>query len=245
MKKLNQGGYNLVELMIAVGILATLASSVLMARFLMGKQTVRITDKSYATQKAIQMFEELKALVNGNEKAGVNVLDQYSDGTKFNTVLTTDKNVDVIPPTVPNPADPLSGNRTSNGNWRYLRQVSITRFANDPYTRQVLIKVWLYQSDANPTQPGELLAEVGGNLRTITNVFPPTQVMDVYILAINNIAAWWAHEPVLYQTFQNIISDIQGRNPGLEIRPHYITRSSYGRDPQYVPFINQSKPTTS
>lgn len=244
MRKLDQRGVTLVELVIAVAILATLASSVMLARSYMAKQTVRTSDKSYATQKAIQMFEELKALVNGNEKVGVNVLDQYSDGSQYNNILTTDKNVDTGQANA-NPGDPLSGNRLSNGNWRYLRQVAVNRVANDPYTRQVIIKVWRYQSDYNPTQPGELLAEVGGQLRTITNIFPPTQVMDIYVLAINNIAAWWAHEPVLYSTFQNIIQDIQGRNPGLEIRPHYITRSSYGRDPQYVPYINSAQATNS
>ncbi|HEY5038683.1 MAG TPA: prepilin-type N-terminal cleavage/methylation domain-containing protein, partial [bacterium] len=115
MKRLNQSGYNLVELIIAVGILATLASTVMVARTFMAKQTVRTNDKAYATQKAIQMFEELKALVNGGEKQGVNVLDQYSDGSAFNNVLTTDKNVDVFPVANAKPDDPLSGNKNSNG----------------------------------------------------------------------------------------------------------------------------------
>lgn len=245
MKRLNQSGYNLVELIIAVGILATLASTVMVARTFMAKQTVRTNDKAYATQKAIQMFEELKALVNGGEKQGVNVLDQYSDGSAFNNVLTTDKNVDVFPVANAKPDDPLSGNKNSNGHWRYLRQVQVNRVANDPFARQVIIKVWLFASDANPGQPGELLAEVGGVLRTLTSVFPPTQVMDIYVLAVNNIAAWWAAEPVLYQTFKSICDDIQGRNPGLELRPHFITRSSYGRDSQYIPYINSASAADS
>jgi prepilin-type N-terminal cleavage/methylation domain-containing protein len=238
MRKLNQQGYNLVELMIAVAILAALASSVILARSFMAKQTVITSDKSYATEKAIQMFEELKALVNGQEKAGVNVLDNYSDGSLYNKVLTTDKTVDITPVGSGNPGDPLSGNRMTNGHWRYLRQVTVNRVA-DPYTRQVIIKIWLYDGDTDPNNPGPLLAEVGGMLRTITNVFPPTQVMDVYVLAVQNISAWWAQLPVIYQTFENIVTDIQERNPGLEIRPHYITRSSYGRDGFYYPYINK------
>ena len=237
-KRLSQGGFNLVELMIAVGILAGLASAVMMARSYMTKQTVSTSDKSYATQKAIQMFEELKALVKGSENSTVNVLDNYSDGTNYNPVLTTDKNVDTGIATA-NPGNALSGNKaTQGGHWRYLRQVQINHVPNDPNTRQVIIKVWLYQSDTNPTLPGALLSEVGGNLNTVVSTNPPTQVMDVYVLAINNIAGWWAHESILFQTYQNVINNIQNSNPGLVIRPHYITRTSYGRDSQYLPYIN-------
>ncbi len=237
MKRLSQSGFNLVELMIAVGILAGLSSAVMMARSFMAKQTINTNDKSYATQKAIQMFEELKALVNGSE-TGVNVLDNYSDGTNYNAVLTTDKNVDTGLSTA-NPANALSANKaTEGGHWRYLRQVQVNHVGNDPNTRQIIIKVWLFQSDDNPTKPGILLSEIGGILRTIVSTNPPTQVMDVYVLAINNIAGWWAHESILYQTYQNVINNIQTNNPGLVIRPHYITRTSYGRDSQYLPYIN-------
>src|SRR5580658_959661 len=107
MKRLNQRGYNLVELMIAVGIMAAMASSVILARTFMAKQTVATNDKAYATQKAIQMFEELKALVNGQEN-GVAVLDNYSNGSQYDTILTTDKTVDTGLSTA-NPGDPVSG----------------------------------------------------------------------------------------------------------------------------------------
>src|SRR5581483_6550297 len=179
MRKLNQSGFNLVELMIAVGILAGLASSVMMARSYMTRVTVKNTDKAYATQKAVQMYEELRSLVNGNEKLGVSVLDDYSDGSKFDNVLTTDSTVDTKLPGA-NPADPLSANIKSNGNWRFLRQIQVNRVANDANARQVIIKVWRYASDQNPTLTGDLLATVAGMLRTISSVFPPTQVQDVY-----------------------------------------------------------------
>ena len=242
-QRLNQQGYNLVELMIAVGILAAIASSVIAARSFMAKQVVRSTDKAYATQKAIQMFEELKALVNGAEKTGINVLDSYSDGSQFNQVLTTDKTVDVSSGT-PDPSDPLSGNKLSNGHYRYLRQTQIINVANNPYARQVIIKVWRFASDQDPNSPGELLSEVGGMLTTISTLQNPTQVYDIYLLSINNIQGWWSAIPGLYTKFVAIIGDIQNRNPGLEIRAHYITRSSYGRDTQYAPYINATMSTT-
>ena len=237
MRRLDQGGMSLIELLIAVGILAVMASSVMMARGFIAKQSVLTNDKAFATQKAIQMFEELRALVGGSEN-GLDVLDSYSNGSLFDNVLTTDTTVDVAAPAVPNPGNPLSGNITTNGHWRYLRQVQVNKIANDPYLRQVIVKVWLYASDQNPGQPGQLLAEVGGQLQTISSVFPPSQVMDVYVLAINNIAGWWVQEPVLYDTFQQIVNSVQQANPGLVLRPHYITRTSYGRDTQYLPYTN-------
>lgn len=239
-KRIDQQGVSLVEMMIAVLILSAMASSVIMARSFMAKQTVRSTDKAYATQKAIQMFEELKALVNGNEQLGVAVLDDYSDGTQVNTVLTTDKFVDVPPPGTKKPGDPLSGNRQTNGNWRYLRQVDVKKVANDPYARQVVIKVYRYASDFNPGAKGELLATVGGMLRTIANLFSPTQVLDIYVISINNTQAWWAVLPALSSSMGGVLQDIQGRNPGLELRTHYITRAAYGRDPEYLPYINNT-----
>ncbi len=240
--KLNQKGFSLVELMIASAILAALASSVILARSFVAKQTVRTIDRAFATQKAIQMFEELKSLVSGKE-TGISILDNYTDGSLYNFVLTTDKNVDVKAPLVPNPGDSLSGNFKSNGHWRYMRQVEVNHVANDSYTRQVFVTLWRYASDRDPNDPGEMLAQVGGQLRTISSLVPPTQVFDIYVLGINNIPAWWTQEPILYKTFQNIISDMQGRNPGLQIRPHFITRSSYGRDTQYVPYINNALST--
>ena len=239
MKKFGQQGVTLVEMFIAVGYSAVLASAVMTARSFVAKQTVRNTDKAYATQKAIQMFEELKALVNGTEKSGVNVLDQYTDGSLYNNILTTDKIVDTGL-TSANPADPLSGNRLTNGNWRYMRQVQVNRVANDPYTRQVIVKVWRYASDANPTQPGELLGEVGGMLRTISSVFPPTQVFNVYVLALSNVLGWFTTVPTMQTVFNSVASDIQARNPGLELRTHFIEQSGYGRDPLYKPYINSA-----
>jgi hypothetical protein len=91
------------------------------------------------------MFEELRALVGGSE-GDVSVLDDYTDRAEINTVLTTDRTVDVEAPAVKNPADPLSGNRMVNGHWKFLRRVQIQKVANDPYVRQVTVKVFRYAS---------------------------------------------------------------------------------------------------
>jgi prepilin-type N-terminal cleavage/methylation domain-containing protein len=243
--KINQKGVTLVELMIAVAIMATMASTVVVARKLMATQTVRTDDRAFATEKAIQMFSELKSLISGSE-TGVQILDNYKDGTAYNTVLTTDKNVDTAPPGSGNPANVMSGNRMSNGNWRFLRQIAVSPLVNDSSARLITVKVWRYQSDQNPLQPGELLSEVGGILRTSVTLGNPTQVLDVYFIDINNIQGWWAQVPSLVSNIQQSFGNIESASNGtLQIRPHYITRSSYGRDSQYTPFINEATSTTS
>lgn len=239
--KLNQRGYTLVELAIATLILGTLASSVMMARTFMAKQTVATNDQAYASEKAIQMYEELRALVGGNEE-GVKILDNYDSGSGYDPILTTDKTVDTGLASA-NPADPLSGNRQTNGHWRYLRQVTVIPVPNDAYARQVTVRLFKYAGDNSPNVGGTLLAVIGGVLRSISTVTPPSQVMDVYILQVNTVPAWWSDMNTIDQYMASAIADIQNRNPGLIIRPHYITRSAYGRDPFYTPYTNLTNGT--
>ncbi len=252
-KRINESGMTLVELVIASAIMATMASTVILARSLMAKQAVNTNDRAFAAQKAIQMYQELRALVNGNENA-INLLDNYSNGTQYDYVLTTDKTVDTGTSSA-NPANALSGNIKTDGNWRYLRQVLVNHISYNADLRQVIVKVWRYASDQNPTEPGQLLAEVDGMLSTNAGLVPPTQVMDVYVLDINNIAAWWDQEWELASDFQQIVASLAGNNipgsdsangstPGLQFRPHYVTRTSYGRDLQYVPYSNLAQSTT-
>ena len=234
LKRLDAKGLTLVELLFAVGILAVVALSVLSSRYFMAKRGQIVSDKAFAAEKAIQMMEELKSLVanSGQSTGGVAVLDTYDDGSSFyNPVLTTDKSVS-------SPGDPLSNNRTSGNGWRFLRNISIQHVPNDPLARKVFIRVFK-SSDSSPSQPDTDLADVGGILRTVFTSNPPSQVFDVYILALANVPGWWVQVWQLQNTFNTIIQTIQQVNPGLIIRKHYITRTAFGRDQQYYPFINQ------
>ena len=234
MKRLDAKGLTLVELLISVTILAMVAMAVISSRYFMAKRSQVNSDKAYAAEKAIQMMEELKALVAGSEQSagGIGVLDSYDDGSSaYNPLLTTDK-------IVTSPSDPLSGNRAFNGGWRFLRNISIQRVVNDPNARRVFIRVFK-SSDTNTALPDTDLADVGGVLRTIASVNAPSQVFDVYILALANVPGWWAQVPTLQNTFNSIIQTIQQLNPGFIVRKHYITRTAFGRDQQYFPFVNQ------
>ena len=225
-------GFTLVEVMIIMVIFAIVVLSVLPIRLLLTKQTVVMKEKSFATQKAMQMMEELRTALYSSSQTNISVLNDYDDGASYNPILTTDKNVT-------NPADPLSGNIKIGGNWKYLRQISVINLPNEPLGRRVYVRVYK-ASASNPNQPEKALAELVSILRTVKNEYPPTQVFDVYILAMENVPGWWAAMSTMKPMFDSMIQDLQARDPGLEIRTHWIKRLSYGRDLLYVPYINES-----
>jgi len=234
-KQASQGGYSIVELMIAMLIMGAMASAVMMARSYVAKQTVITTDKAFATQKAIQMFEELRADA-GNQQTGLQLIDNYSDGSNYNAVLTTDK-------AVTSPADPLSANKKPNGYWKFWRQVEVLHLPQDPFARIITVKVYGGNNN-NTANPGNALAEAGGLLRTITNVYSPSQVYDVYELAISNELGWFTVVPNMDAAFSQAVSAVQILNPGLVIRDHHVTQTAFGRDFFYNPYINQAQDTT-
>src|SRR6185369_2902542 len=136
MKRINQKGVTLVELMIAVSILAVLAASVMSARYFVSKNTVTNSDRTFGTEKAIQMVEELKVLVSGQEKLGGSTLIDFADGASvYNPVLTTDQAVTLA-------GDPLSQNRPQKTGWRFLRHIDIAGLPSDPNGAIVTVRVY-------------------------------------------------------------------------------------------------------
>ena len=231
-RKLNQGGVTFVEMLIAMLILGAMASSVMMARNFVAKQTQVTVDKTFATQKAIQMFEELRSVA---KSTNLQAIDNYSDGSNFNSILTTDM-------AVSSPSDPLSANKKTNGYWKFWRQVGVIHFSQDPYARVITVKVYGGNTD-NTANPGNVLAEAGGVLRTQSSLTPPTQVYDVYELAISNELGWFTAVPNMDAAFSQAVSAVQVLNQGLVIRDHHITQSAFGRDYFYNPYINQNDTT--
>lgn len=213
----SRSGLSLVEILIAMTLMALVALGVARGLYYMSSHSNHLRDKTFATQKAIQMMEELRGLI---ADSSVGVLDNYDDGAAYKTILTTSAGVT-------NPEDPLSGNK----GLKYVRQINVVRLPNEDQARQVYVRVF----EAGSRAP---LAETMSVLRTIKNQYVPTQVYDAYILALENVPGWWSALSTMKPTFDNIIQDLQTRNPGLEIRPHYITRLAYGRDPYYTPYIN-------
>jgi hypothetical protein len=147
MKRLNSKGVSLVEMCVAIVILGLTAQATVQFWKVFTFRTVSLEDKGYASMKAQQMLNELLAQSSSNPANGTAILDSFNDGSQFNLMLTTDKQVH-------NPGDPLSGNRQANGHWRYLRQVQVTPVVTNPQARQVVIHVWKCASDVSPLVPG-------------------------------------------------------------------------------------------
>jgi prepilin-type N-terminal cleavage/methylation domain-containing protein len=235
MKKFNQQGLTIVEVLISVVILGIAAASLVAIQTFMSNQTQAIRDKTFASQKAMQMMEELRAYASAQ---GVSVLDQFSDPVStYPTILTTDANVTV-------PGNPLSGNIQEPYGWRYLRHILIAPVIHNIFERQCTVDVYL-ASPTDPTQPSQTLAQVSAILSTTGTSFYPTQVMDMYVLGIPNVPGWWVLQSELPPTLDAMVNQIEANNPGLQIRVHWIHRLSYGRDQLYRPYINSSYTTSS
>ncbi len=177
MKRLDSQGHTLVEMCIAIVIFALTAQAMAVALLVIARQIISNEDHGYAAIKGQQLFNELMAQANRNPGYGGAVLDGFNDGAQYKQVLTID-------PQVQQPNDPVSGNRQTNGHWRYLRQIRVGPTAGGFQAREVLVNIWRYSSDNSPLVPGLLLTTVEG---TINPGGPITykQIPPVYPRPIN------------------------------------------------------------
>lgn len=238
--KLNQQrGFSVVEVIAATVIFSTVIAGAGQFQSAMMQKTVRNNDKSFAGEKALQMYDEMRAFVQSNQESFLTSLDNYSDGNGYNWNLTTTSG------SIDDPADPLSGNKRNNGKWAYIRQIQVDPVPNDDYARQVNVKVWK-ANPQNHTKPmGAPLAAISGVLKTNVDQYPPTQVYDVFMFASENSPAWWVEVAALRPTFERLLDDLEYRNPGLRYRRHYVSRLGFGRDPFYLPYMNSESNAAS
>jgi hypothetical protein len=126
------------------------------------------------------------------------------------------------------------------GRWTYERLITVQRMpgqSND--VRLVNVKVY-----KNTDHGQVLLAEVSSVIRTLVTNMPPSQVYDVYAIAVENVPGWWVYMSNLVPFVKNAISDLQARNPGLVFRTHWINTLAYGRDEEYTPALNVGSDST-
>jgi type II secretory pathway pseudopilin PulG len=241
MTRRRQSGMSLIEVIAGFAIISVMVLGTVTVMSNAHNLTRLTSSKQFATEKAISMIEELKSLVQTNAGTNIVTLDDYDDGVKNNMVLTTigEKNKDPLLPPPPLPDDVMSGNvlMVAPDKWQYERLVTVRKIngqGND--VRLVNVKVF-----ENLPRGGQiLLAEVSSVIRTLAGDMPPTQVYDVYCLAIENVPGWWVYMSNVVPFVKSAISDLQSRNPGLIFRTHWITSLAYGRDQLYKPFINDS-----
>ncbi|HYI11420.1 MAG TPA: prepilin-type N-terminal cleavage/methylation domain-containing protein [Thermoanaerobaculia bacterium] len=219
-------GMSLIEVLVALAILAVIVGfSARMTNMAM-RGTRDNVNKQFATQKAISMLEELRALIQTQSGTTTIVLDNYDDGTTNQPLLTTQLGVT-------DPAAASSGNVRAAGNWLYERRITVQRVPGANDLRIVNVKVFV-RDHGSP----RLLAEVAGVLSTIGQNMPPTQVYDVYLIAIENVPGWWVYMDNIVPFVENAMQDLESRHPGLQFRKHWIRKLAYGRDLLYRPFVN-------
>lgn len=229
----SQRGMTLVEVLVSLAIVSIIVVFSLQMVTTAYRSTQDNIHKQFATQKAMSMLEELRALIQTQNGATTVVLDNYDDGTTNQPLLTTQSGVT-------DPAAALSGNTSLGSRWLYSRRITVQRVPSASDLRLVNVKVFI-----NEPSGTRLLAEVASVLSTIGQSAPPTQVYDVYLVAIENVPGWWLYMQNVVTFVEGAMNDLEARHPGLQFRRHWIRKLSYGRDPLYAPYINRTSDSTA
>ncbi|MEZ5990022.1 MAG: hypothetical protein R3F30_13015 [Planctomycetota bacterium] len=225
-------GFGLVELIIAFGIMVTISLVLLNHIGVSYQGGRRNQDRVFATTKANAILEELQAYVSQSEDVTVDNLDQFDDGVVLNPVLTIQKESG----TLVAPNHPLSGNFQKNGTWVWKRQVSVRAVAglNNRNIRYVTVRIFREDTAGQPL----IVADVSRVVNSVATYYPPTQAYDIYLIGIENVPGWWVYMEAIRPFVEASITDLEARNPGAKFRTHWITKSAYGRDELYTPYIN-------
>jgi type II secretory pathway pseudopilin PulG len=232
--KINQKGMSLAEVLVSLLIVSLIVFATV--SFISGafRGTAHNKEKEFATQKAISILDELKSFVEDKQGVG-SLLDDFNQAEDEDSpVLTIQKGA--------LPDDPISSNivdSSSTKGWMFTRLITVTPIG-DADNRLVNVKVFTYKYGKKT-----LISEVASVLRTIAPSYAPTQVYDLYLIAIDNIPGWWVYMQNIVPFVQATLQDIQSRNPGLEFNTHWIRKLSYGRDWQYAPYFNDTATSTA
>lgn len=238
-------GFSIIEVMISAGILAIVSAAALLFLTTEWKHESMNRDRQFAHDRAQSILEELRAFAEVGENQDAATLDQYDDGTGFSYTLSTLHKTAPDGALLVDPDVPASANtRTSDGRWRYARRITVRHFPGVDQRDLRIVTVRLFLNATAQTPPGPEIANCSTVIRTVADETPPTQVYDVYFVALENVPGWWVYMDTIRPFVEASLQDLVGRNPGLKFRTHWITKLGYGRDPQYTPYFNDTAPST-
>ena len=231
----NENGISLLEVIFSIAIFSLVAVAAAEHVGLSWTYTSMNRDRIFAYRKAQSILAELQAFVDSGEVDVAADLDRFDDGTGLEDTLTiTEADGQLV-----DPEHPASQNCTTEGNqYLWARQISVRPFPGQQ-TRDVrFVTVRVFRRGRDGSRPR--MAEMSSVIRSIGQSYPTTQVYDVYLLALENIPGWWVYMDSIRPFVESTLTDLEARNPGLEFRTHWITKSGYGRDPLYSPYMNDA-----
>ena len=123
---MRRSGFSLLEVLVAAIVLATVMFS--MAAFQMATMKVssKEKDRAFATQKAVQMMEEILAYQITTGTASTENVDSLAQSAnEYSFKLTID-------PQVTSPTMAISGNIAQNGSYKFVRQIAVEPMARMP-----------------------------------------------------------------------------------------------------------------
>lgn len=258
----DQKGYSIVELLVVMAVMLVVSQAIAIFLKTVSTGTLSYRQKTYATEKALQMLEELRQVALNNTVA-ITVLDTYDDNyvcstcgaspvnPVFKYCLTTKR--EITSPAGNTPADwtlganALSGNPVSPTNgFVFVRHVTVDTDPLDVNTRFIYVRIFMAANNpgtgaasvanAISTNP---IAEVYGTIKSLASTVTPAEVMDMYFIALESVPGWWSRTSNLIPLMQGSVTNLQARNPGLQIRSHWIRTMSFGRDQEYTPQTNE------
>jgi hypothetical protein len=190
-------------------------------------------DRVFAYSKAQAILSEIQGFVDRGQVDAAVDLDVLDDGVvnKEELTIATDSYGQLL-----DPDHVLSGNYQRAGEWVWSRRITVQPFVglNNRNVRYVTVRI--YKKD--PAGNDHPMADLSAVINSAGSAFPTTQVFDVYLLAVENIPGWWVFMDSIKPFVESMITDLETRNPGLEFRTHWITKSSFGRNQAYRPYVN-------
>lgn len=225
-------GLTLMETLISIAVLMIILVVGISFITYISKESKELKEKAFAVLKANQILSEIRNYVDSNKEAlNLKYLHNFND-FNFNPYLTIEN--------VSNPLLAPSENKPLNTNdytfYRRIRVYPLPNRTNSDNVRVVEVSIFKRENNGNY----KFLTSATTVINTLANFSPPTQVYDIYFLSIGTVPGWWVFTPQIRKVVDYVISDLEDRNNGLRINPHFITTMAYGgRDPYYSPFIGE------
>ncbi len=230
-----QRGLSLPEVLLGLLVMATVAVVMVSHLTINLQSTLGERDRLFGFGKAQAILAEIQSHRDRGTSREPDDIDALDDGSVSRPTLTIaedDTGNLVLPDHV------LSGNYERSGEWVWTRRISVQPLPGIDNRNVRYVTVRVFHRD------GAGIEREAANLSALVNApgaaFPTTQVFDLYLLAVENIPGWWVFMDSIRPFVESTITDLETRNPGLEVRTHWITKSSFGRNQTYRPFINDA-----